>query len=500
MTLTDSPTEFEYGGSLTSGPGSGTSVTYYPPSWIAGNGDYWRNRVLDLDAFDPDAPFIPRGKTYRLRSNPNQVLEDPFDLKNLRFLDPALIKKKWAELERLAAKENGKVVVGMIGVGGTISMRPNSDNTLEPVLDPNYLLAFAGNGLKDRFSVSSLEFPTSMDSSQEEIDYVADLVIAMSWIWKNSSEKLRSKFSGFLITHGTDTIADAGCYLKMMLGPDCPFSVGMVGAQCSIDPEGNRYSDVSANIVNSFLTLNLLKREEKVAIFDYAGGTSGGAYDPVGVIKDNDKTPNYLRSPAHPLILDAGHFANDGIHLPFSDLYAEHLRRNPSPLKERFWPIILRGYKRDYSIESRMGERPALHTRNILSASQNEIVAVVLTSYGSFTANNKLRDAVMHAASSTGRLFLAASPFPDGKTDESRYAPAEGLKDHAVHILPIALSAKITLGWHIYGNDIKKLRDFILNTNYVGEQVPSEWAKLTQKNKRGTKIGAPSESYDRFRN
>jgi L-asparaginase/Glu-tRNA(Gln) amidotransferase subunit D len=50
-----------------------------------------------------------------------------------------------------------------------------------------------------------------------EIDYIADVVIAMSWFYENLSNKAKTKFCGFFVTHGTDTLTQSSTYANAML-------------------------------------------------------------------------------------------------------------------------------------------------------------------------------------------------------------------------------------------------------------------------------------------
>ncbi|MDP2624864.1 MAG: hypothetical protein Q8P27_01630, partial [Candidatus Peregrinibacteria bacterium] len=168
---------------------------YTAPEWIENGGIYLdETGAFNPNAYDPAARYDAQGEQYKLESNPERNLEDPFDLDNLRFLDKNEIKNLLIILEGKAAEivqaGSDKRIVSMIGTGGTIAMTM-VDGKLEPTLDPEYLLAYAGGALSERFAVGSAEYPQPIDSSEQEIDYEADLVIAMSWMWKNMSKQLK---------------------------------------------------------------------------------------------------------------------------------------------------------------------------------------------------------------------------------------------------------------------------------------------------------------------
>ncbi|USN59113.1 MAG: hypothetical protein H6767_03365 [Candidatus Peribacteria bacterium] len=71
--------------------------------------------------YDPQVPYVVKGRTYSLKTNPTKLLEDPFDLDNLRFINPERVQRALTNIEELAQKTE-KELVCMLGTGGTISM------------------------------------------------------------------------------------------------------------------------------------------------------------------------------------------------------------------------------------------------------------------------------------------------------------------------------------------------------------------------------------------
>lgn len=451
-----------------------TADGYEVPPWVSNDGRYFdAEGKFDPNAFDPAAPYKTQGEVYTLKSNQGRELESAFDLNNLRFIDPKRVDNLLVKLEGAAAEiddsGNGKEVVAMIGTGGTIAMTMK-EGELVPTLDPPFLLAHTGGGLENQFSVSSTEFPTPIDSSQQEIDYEADLVIAMSWLWNNMSDQLKKVFSGFLITHGTDTMGGGSTAVTMMLGPNAPFSVGFVGAQTTIE---HQYSDVAANVKGSFQTLKSLRKKNKVARFVYMGGTDGGAFHPAGVMKTDDRSVNAFTSPMHDKLTNAGDFGIHGIVNRFGQRYMETLERGAG--NPKFQPTILRGYTPIIDLNPKIGIDPRQYYEQIMK--NEHAVAVLLTTFGSYTANAKIREAIGLAAERTGKIVLGANPFPGGSTDHS-YGPAKALRDsgaYPVGTLPDATAIKVFLGSVAFGGDRKKLAEFLTRTNIVGEQPPNEW-------------------------
>lgn len=447
---------------------------YKAPDWIEDGGRYFdADGHFNPGAYDPAAKFEPQGVQYKLTSNPERNFEDPFDLDNLRFLDKRHIENLLTILEGKAAEiaqsDSDKRIVAMIGTGGTIAMTM-VDGRLEPTLDPEYLLAYAGGALNQRFAVASAEYPRPIDSSEQEIDYEADLVIAMSWIWKNMSSQLKDKFDGFLVTHGTDTMGGGSTNVTMMLGPNCPFSVGFVGAQKTTQDE---FTDVGANVSGSFGTLATLRRRGKVARFVYMGGTEGGAFHPAGVMKKDDKVANAFRAPLHDRLVNAADFGLHGIVDQFGRRYAQTLERGGA--RADFQPTIVRGYTPLIDLAPKIGTDPRRYYEQIIRDAT--AVAVMITTFGSYTANSKIRRAITLAAQQRGMLVLGANPFPGGSTDHS-YGPARALRDsgaYPVGTLPDATAAKVLLGSRVFGANREMLAAFLTSNSLIGEQDPGSW-------------------------
>ena len=479
---------------------------YVRPHWIERDGKYmylktWdpvtdaKNNIerfepyiaFDPDAYDPRFPQLPAGRGYVLESNPEWMLEDPFDLDNLRIMDKQKVRELLVRLEAQAIDpaQAGKLLVAVIGTGGTIAMTENPrTKILEARLDIDKLLQQTGQGLTDKFAVASAQFPTLIDSSQMEVDYNADLVISMSWIWKNASKQVKERFAGFLVAHGTDTMAGSGAYRAMMFGPNCPFSDGTLGAQKDTK---QRRTDAYANVKLGFDNLEDLYYAKVRERFVAMGGTSGAAYPAVGVAKISDRFVNAFASQAHPVFLDSSDFAEQGVMAPFyrgyvHTLQSSHTRSERRPSRE-FFPTILRGYSHVLPIEPKEGHDPLIYDKMIRAATEARYI--VLTTFGAFTANNKIRKAIIKAAEETGKIVFAANPFPAGKLDH-KYEASEELRKvmHATAVLPIALEAKLMLAQRLFGEDHEKIIEFVTKRNYVGEQPPVYWDSYYERSRK----------------
>ncbi|HSX19253.1 MAG TPA: asparaginase domain-containing protein [Candidatus Saccharimonadales bacterium] len=455
--------------------------------WIVDEGNPWKSGSFNPDAYDPTAPFIPKGNLYLLENNNTKLIEDPFDIENLRIIEKERVIVLLMQLEEKAADSSFEGVVGMIGTGGTIASHEEqrTDGTRVRVagLSVDYLLSRISGAVKEDYGIASMDFPTLMDSSQMEIDYNAELVIAMSYIWNNASENLKQKFNGFIIAHGTDTMSGSSSYAAMMLGPNCPFSVGFVGGQQDIDAP---FTEARTNLENTFTSLSMLKKAGQQEKFVCMGGNAGGAYLTVGVEKVSDTLVKGFTSPSHPLLIDVSDFAAGGIRNRFFTEYSKILETAEKPplsyaYFHDFRPVILRGYSPFIRIKPEEGDNPADYYDQIKA--NNRARAILLTTFGSFTANNKIRRAIMEAARETEKIVFAANPFPEGK-DDHNYKDAVDLRESGVRvvaILPTALGAKITFASALFGDNPPLMAEFVADYNYVGEQPPERWQILQKR-------------------
>lgn len=433
---------------------------YVSPPWIEDGGDPWKKGPFNPNAFDPAAPYKPKGRTYHFESNPGQVLEDPFDLDNLRIFKSETIQDFLKRLEALAGGSEKKVVA-MIGVGGTLAMVKRG-NDLVPMLDPMHLLHYAGKNLDQRFSAAAIQFPTLIDSADNEIDYAAELVIAMSWVYKNASDKLKKQLIGFFIPHGTDTMTAGLNYMTMMLGPDCPFSVGYAGAQKTTEDPLN---DVAANVASAIESLDLIHQTSFRCRFFAIGGTEGGAFRPWSTkISDTG-----VRAFSGPKIIDNAYFGIAGLQMKFEHDYQSQQRPDLN-----WMPTVFRGYHNVYCVTARMGTDPRTHYDHVRSSTAED--AILITSFGAFTANIKSIRAIVQAATERGNNIpiFACSPFPEGSVDHS-YVSSNlmiQLGIIPVQLLPDVAIAKIALTRKIWKGK-QAIQEFVASNNYAGEQPPS---------------------------
>lgn len=428
------------------------------PSWFDKAGNF------EPSKYDPQVPYKIKWKTFKLKSNPDRDLEDPYDLNNLRFINPEHVKNALSHIESLYDKDKDKELVCMIWTGGTISMTLQWWK-LRPGLNPGDLLRFAWWWLEERFWIVSFELATQIDSSQMEIDYMADVVIAMSWFYENLSNKARSKFCWFFITHGTDTLTQSSTYANIMLWANYPFSVWFVAAQKTI---ASRFSDVGVNFTFWLNMLSELRNLRKNAVFAYAWWTSGWAFLPASSIKVSDTDVNAFDSPGKNKLMDVSDFLSKWLDKSFIDQ-----NESQKTVDDVFQPIILRGHVPISTISAKIWINPNVLYENVKAIHD---LAIILVTYGWFTFSPKQVDSIVKAARENKAALFAANPFPTWST-EHLYAEAVYLKEQwitPIHCLEHAAYAKVKWAQAVWWNDIHKIKMFLIWNNFMGEQ-PYDW-------------------------
>ncbi len=217
------------------------------PPWFDGG-------LFDPKKFDATLPYTPKGRTYTLPSNPDRIFENPYDLRNMRVLNPAEVTRALQELED-TNKLNQRPAICVIATGGTIASAMSKEGELVASVDIQTIFDYVGRFYKVRYDYSAFSFPTLIDSSQMKLDYDADMIISMSYLWKKMSPSLGKNFRGFLITHGTDTYGPSLTRISQMLGSNLDFSVGGACAQETIEAP---FNDVADNFARAVATLERL--------------------------------------------------------------------------------------------------------------------------------------------------------------------------------------------------------------------------------------------------
>lgn len=455
-----------------------------------GRASIWPRSGFRPDRFDPGIPLFERGNLLLSNNSTNVWHQDPSDLRNLQFFQPKEIIRLLQQLEALAESPDVPYVTAMIGTGGTIAMYFDAiEGHLKPGLDVGRIVKFAGSDLDAQFGLGQLEFPTAIDSSQMEIDYMADVAIAKYYIWLHASENLRRKLIGFQVCHGTDSMEFSSAFSTFMDGPDAPFSTNLV---CSQHTTEDPFPDAGTNVMLSCHAQLTFFNEHCPTSCVISGGHAGGAFPAHSTSKVTDEFVTGLTSLAHQPYLNFSNFAEAGVVSEFMKDY----RRATN------WrPIIMRGYTPIEVMSPVMGDDPNELVRRVEDSSAQFILIQAL---GTFTLDKKDARAIikpaLRKAAEKGMVVFSYNPFPEGSTAH-KYEAADFLRKeggYAVQIRPQALRAKIMLALCLFDpiTQRKEFIDFICYNNYVGEQPPRFWESIRIKSEDEVSIvqvGTPHE-------
>jgi L-asparaginase/Glu-tRNA(Gln) amidotransferase subunit D len=459
------------------------------------SGGTWGEGTFDPDLYYPETDYgQPTRSTFELMNGVE--IADPFDLDNLWFIDKEQVELAGMSLQVLESqiRDNPDAkLYCIIGTGGTIAMVID-DGVKIAKLDTKTILGELPDSEKKDYKASSFQLPTLIDSADMEIDYWADTVIAMSYMWKHMPEHVRERFAGFGITHGTDTLYAAGAATSAMLGPNLPFNVGYVAAQKSI---GERPNDISGNVRGLLYSLSKLHDDGAALAFTYFGGDSGAAFNATSTVKISDTEFKGFNSPMHTPIIEFEQFAAKGGDREF-------IEKNAVKDKsiEDFFPIILGGYTEMDEIVLRQGVDPKYQTAKVELAKMFGQRALNIISFGGFTGPKKALRAVIganrddseylealrqvddeikqskkhltqmrEAARKIGMILFSSNPFPEGETDHV-YESSSILRDntYTLKLLPESAPYFFKIATTLFPDDREAQIAFMRENDYVGEQ------------------------------
>jgi L-asparaginase len=383
-------------------------------------------------------------------------LPDPDNLDHLTLIDAQKVRDFVAALNaQNAAKMTSKKLVAAIGTGGTISMKV-VDGIRVPDLNFDSILQQAGGILHDRFSVLGLD-AFQIDSSQMDYRHVRDLAIVLTHVWK----QCRVDLAGFLVLHGTDTMAYTAAAISLLTGQGLPFSVVFTGAQKSIQEPVN---DAAANLQHSLFTIEALHNADMAEIVVVMGdhamlGTSA--------VKVNDTLVNAFDAPLHKYVTTF-----EALEYPVR--LAPWLRpRRPQAFEPTIWAQAR--YAHTLIVNSSLGLDPALIARQV---ADEAVQAVLLFSYGAGTVYEGVTEAIMKTAAVRNIPVFVVSPV--NAEYKIAYESAQHLVEQGVvplyMTLPTAL-AKIEIALRGHPGDTAAISAFMTN-NYVGE-IPGETSRFS---------------------
>jgi len=380
-----------------------------------------------------------------------EFLDPPDDLTRLKLIDAKAVRAFAEELNVLdASSMTSEKIVILLATGGTVAMTTSGDGVRSPSFRCEKLLAPVSSLIRDRYQIFGLN-AFCIDSSQMNYSHVRELVIVMTYLWRN----VRVPYIGFLITHGTDTMAYAGATLSLMTGQGLPFSIVLTGSQ---RPMEDPMSDAPINLRNALCTLESLHAKDMAEVVVVMGDKAILA---TSAEKVGASIANAFDAPRHRYV---ARFNQMEYPVPLA-AWLNPRRKVP------FVPTI---WQDDYSgtlvIKSIMGLDPDVLSYQVQAPN---VQAIILYSYGSGTVDEVILKVLVDCCRREHKPVFIVNPLnSDYKTEYESAA-------HAIRngIVPLnmtlsAAMAKLEIVLRRYDGDLEAISNF-MTENYVGE-VPSE--------------------------
>lgn len=371
-------------------------------------------------------------------------LPDPDNLAHLTLIDPRAVQQFTTALG--AAKKEGRKLIGVIATGGTISMKM-TDGVRVPDLDLAGILQQSGGGLEDQFHLVGLD-AFRIDSSQMDYRHVRDLAIALTHIWTRADADI----AGFLVLHGTDTMAYNAAAFSLMTGRGLPFSVAFTGAQKSVQEP---MSDAPANLQHSLFTLAALKDADMAEIVVVMGDKAMLA---TSAMKVDATRINAFDAPLHQYVARF-----DTMQHPVT--LASWLKpRRAQPFEPTIWAQAQHSHT--LVVHSTLGLDPALVGRQ---AADSAVQAILLFSYGAGTVDDAVTETIMAVAKARNIPVFVLSPVHAeyrAVYESARHLLQQGVTPLYM-TLPTAL-AKIEIALRLFPGNTAAISTFMAD-NYVGE-------------------------------
>jgi L-asparaginase len=323
----------------------------------------------------------------------------------------------------------------MLFTGGTIAMVKNALGVLSPAKTPQELLSIAPN-LSDFFQID-IEIIDNIDSTNIQ-----------SFHWKNISNVIIEKYNdydGFVVTHGTDTMAYTASALSFAL-QDLGKPVILTGAQL---PPDHMSSDARNNLINAFRVASM-DLAEVVIVFDHEILRGNRA------TKQSETDFDAFWSPIYPVI---------GKMITEIDLYGEYKRRNES-LK----PILKNNFVDDIFVITMV---PGFNPSHMDLLIQNGVKGFVIDGFGAGNVPNKFKSVIEYIklAKDKNIPVVIASQCIGGTARMLNYeVGADAIEAGAISAADMTLEASTTkLMWCLGQTESYSKIKEIMESSVMGE-------------------------------
>jgi L-asparaginase len=214
------------------------------PQWaLRTYDDLIHERAYAMAADAPGAPLLLLSGLVRERDNALEVKGPIFR----RVFDEAWVRKMYDRIERTRTRRHSNARsprrnlprVFVLNTGGTIGMVRRGDKVVSPKDKDEFLLNYA-----DIREVADIEF----EEPFEPLDSINITMDHWGIVAREIYKRRNDGYAGFVVAHGTDTMAFTASAVAFALGEHLPFPVVFTGAQATPDVQ---HGDARLNILRA---------------------------------------------------------------------------------------------------------------------------------------------------------------------------------------------------------------------------------------------------------
>lgn len=214
------------------------------PQWaLRTYDDLIHERAYAMAADAPGAPLLLLSGLVRERNNALEVKGPIFR----RVFDEAWVRKMYDRIERMKRHQKTKSPrrdlprVFVLNTGGTIGMVRRGDKVVSAKDKDEFLLNYG-----DIREVADIEF----EEPFEPLDSINITMDHWGIVAREIYKRRHDGYAGFVVAHGTDTMAFTASAVAFALGEHLPFPVVFTGAQATPDVQ---HGDARLNILRACL-------------------------------------------------------------------------------------------------------------------------------------------------------------------------------------------------------------------------------------------------------